>query len=91
MLGVDMNRGLLAVYCVGVALVAALHSYTIDVWADYEPDPGPWCEADRGPAAFLREPSNAMSDFAYLWLAFWLLSTASRTGLPCCLALLTLL
>jgi len=29
-------------------------------------DPGPWCERDRGEDAFLREPSNALSDLCFL-------------------------
>eukprot|EP00656_Telonema_subtile_P015887 TRINITY_DN18360_c0_g1_i1.p1 TRINITY_DN18360_c0_g1~~TRINITY_DN18360_c0_g1_i1.p1 ORF type:complete len:256 (+),score=48.00 TRINITY_DN18360_c0_g1_i1:146-913(+) len=60
--------------------------YTVDVWASLESDPGPWCELDRGPRAFLREPSNAFSDLAYLWLALWLTSVtveSSGASLAC--------
>merc|ERR1711865_774919 len=70
-----MKKPLWLLYFVVLAAVGLLQLFGTDIWAGSIPDPGPWCEADR-PSAFLREPSNALSDFAYLWLGFWFLSNA---------------
>jgi len=71
------------VYFVVLSSVWIVQLFASDAWVGVEPDPGPWCEADR-PTAFLREPSNALSDFAYLWLGFWFianaLSDSKKTG-----------
>jgi len=38
----------------------------------YSYDPGPWCEQERT-ADFLREPSNALSDFAFLAVGLYMI------------------
>ena len=67
--------GLLWVAC--AAYTAFLHLNPSDAywpvswWGDS--DPGHWCEQDRGPQAFLREPVNAATDLAFLAVALAML------------------
>lgn len=59
-----------AAFVIPFVLVLLLNAFTIGFWHGVMESPAeveypPWCEADR-PESFLREPANAMSDFAYL-------------------------
>mmetsp|Transcript_10733 Transcript_10733/g.20380 ORF Transcript_10733/g.20380 Transcript_10733/m.20380 type:complete len:338 (+) Transcript_10733:1-1014(+) len=52
----------------------------IDIWKDFEPDPGPWCEKPRM-GEVLRERSNAGSDLAFIFVALYMLRCGVRDWL----------
>lgn len=81
-----MGAGAAAAALVGFAAtlctVGYLQMTTVDYWALFPPDPGPWCERDH-PHSFLREPSNALSDFGYLAVGLAILvQVAQSRGRP---------
>jgi len=56
-------------------VVVYLDESWVDPWRGCASDVGPFCERER-PSCFLRERSNALSDFSFLALGFALISTA---------------
>ena len=61
-----------------LSLVLFLDNQTSGYWRHLLIDPlenevPPWCEADRGPDRFLREPANALTDFAYFAVGLYAL------------------
>ncbi|KJE89626.1 hypothetical protein CAOG_01062 [Capsaspora owczarzaki ATCC 30864] len=63
---------------VGLVVYAATGPLSdANFWASYTQDPGPWCERDRS-RAFVREPSNAFTDFSFLAAGICMIACAAR-------------
>ena len=58
-----------------LGVVLYLDGSLVDPWRGCASDVGPFCERER-PSSFLRERSNALSDFSFLALGFALSATA---------------